>query len=236
MTTTIKNQPPSSEVRAQLAAEGAPVLVAFSAGKDSIAAALALREAGVPTELAYLWLVPGLQFVDDTLARLEDQLGQRIHRYPHPSFYRWLTELVFQPPERCALIEAFRLPSPTYEQLWALIREDLSLPADTWVADGVRAADSIMRRASLTRHGVMKPRSRKVSVVADWLIADVRDIIARHAVDLPIDYQWFGRSFDGLDYRFLGPIANHAPDDLARILEWFPLADMELARAEMMSA
>lgn len=236
MTTKIKGQPPSTEIRERLAAEGKPVLVAFSGGKDAIATELALRDAGVETILVHLYLVPtgpdgvGLQFVDDGMAKLEEQLGKPIHHYPHSSVYRLLNALVFQPPERCAIIEAAQLPEPTYEQLWSLIRQDLDLPADTWVADGVRAADSIVRRASLSRHGVMKPSNLKVSPIADWLKREVMDCISSHGVDLPIDYEWFGRSFDGIDYRFLAPIAEHSPEDFQRILAWYPLAELELIR------
>lgn len=236
MPTIIKGQPTSAEVRAKLAAEGRPVLVAFSGGKDAIATELALQEAGIETILAYLYLIPrgrdgvSLRFVDDALARLEDQLGKPIHRYPHSSIYRMLNALVFQPPERCAIIEAARLPEPSYEQIWDLIRQDLDLPADTWCADGVRAADSIVRRASLTRHGVMKPSSHKVSPIADWLKAEVMACLDRHHIALPVDYDWFGRSFDGIDYRFLAPIREHAPDDFERILHWYPLAELELLR------
>ena len=236
MPTLIKGQPTSAEVRDRLAEEGRPVLVAFSGGKDALAATLALRDAGVETRLAYLYLVPpgpdgvSLRFVDDGLARMEDQLGQPIHRYPHPSIYRWLNALIFQPPERCAVIEAARLPEPSYEDVWGLVREDLGLPPDTWCADGVRAADSIVRRASLVKHGLWKPRLHKVSPIADWLKAEVMDSIKAHGVDLPVDYEWFGRSFDGIDYRFLAPIREHAPDDYERILHWYPLADLEVIR------
>ena len=112
---------------------------------------------------------------------------------------------------------------------------DDPLPADTWVADGVRAADSIVRRASFTQHGAMKPASRKVSPIYDWLKAEVMGAINQANIALPIDYQWFGRSFDGIDHRFLKPIHDNAPDDYQRILEWFPLAELELVRAEMMT-
>ncbi|MFJ3393947.1 adenine nucleotide alpha hydrolase family protein [Leifsonia aquatica] len=236
MTTTIKGQPTSAEVRERLAAEGRPVLVAFSGGKDAIATELALQDAGVTTQLAYLYYIPGrepgrtLAFVEQGLQDLEQRLGKPIRRYPHPSLYRWLNNLVFQPPERCAVIEAAQLPEVTYEELWGFIREDLGLAPDTWVADGVRAADSIVRRASFSKHGVMKARSRKVSPIADWLVREVRDRIAAAGISLPVDYEWFGRSFDGIDYRFLEPISRHAPDDFARILDWFPLADLELYR------
>jgi len=237
--TVIKGQPPSSEIRGKLAAERKPVLVAFSAGKDAIATELALQDAGVKTILAYLYYIPGRQpgttltFIEDTLSSLEASLGKPIHRYPHPSLWHWLRGLVFQPPERCAVIEAAMMPPIGYEDMWDMIREDLRLPKNTWVADGVRAADSIARRASLSVHGVMKPSSRKVSPIADWLKATVLGRIEQAGISLPVDYQWFGRSFDGIDYRFIEPLSRFAPDDYQRVLDWFPLADLQLFRASM---
>lgn len=239
MTTIIKGQPTSAEIRERLAAENRTVLVAFSGGKDAIATELALQDAGIDTVLAYLGYVPGrepgrnLDFVERGLVDLEDRLGKQIHRYPHPSFYRWLNNFVFQPPERCEVIEAANFPTVDYAVMWQLIRRDLGLPADTWVADGVRAADSIARRASLTRHGVMKPKDHKVSPIADWLKGEVLGRIAAAGIPLPVDYEMFGRSFDGIDYRFLKPISERFPDDYQRILEWFPLASLELFRADM---
>lgn len=226
----IEGVTPSADIRAQLAAEQRPVLLAFSCGKDAIAAWLALHAAGIPVIPYYLRYMPGLQFVEDTLDRFEQQFQTRIHRYPHPSLYRWLNNLVFQPPERAAIIEAAQLPTPTYEQMVTIIRTDLGLDPATWVADGVRAADSIVRRASIKTHGPMKPKSRKVSVVWDWQKHEVYAEIEAAGITLPPDYAWFGRSFDGIDYRFLEPLSRRAPADYRRVLEWFPLADLELVR------
>ena len=120
MTTVINGQPPSAEIRERLANEGRPVLVAFSGGKDAIATELALQDSGVETVLVMLYSIPGripgktLDFVEDGLEKLERALGKPIHRYPHPSFYRWLNNFVFQPPERCEIIEAANIPTPDY--------------------------------------------------------------------------------------------------------------------------
>lgn len=242
MTTVIKNQPESAEIRSRLASENQTVLVAMSLGKDAIATNLALRDAGIQTELAYLYCIPGLAFVEDTIKRLEDGFEQKIHQYPHPSLWRMLNAYVFQPPERCAIIEAAKMPEIEYDAMWKLIAQDLNLPKRTWVADGVRAADSIQRRASLSRHGVMKA-SGKVSPIADWQVAEVRDRIReadlplpytdKHGVKLPIDYKWFGRSFDGVDRRFTEPLKRYAPEDYQRVLEWFPLADIDIYRTRI---
>lgn len=228
----LDGQPASESVRAELAAEGRPVLLAFSGGKDSLAAWLALRDSGVQVVPYSMYYVPGLRFVEDAMAHWEDVFGQRIHRYPHASLYRWLNNFVFQAPEYLATIDAARLPSPSYEQIVDLIRKDLGLPEDTWVADGVRAADSIIRRTGFVTNGVKKPKHHKVSVVWDWRVSHVTDRLELAQIELPVDYAWFGRSFDGMDYRFLKPLSENAPDDYQRILDWFPLADLELFRRE----
>lgn len=93
---------PSTEVRTQLAREGRPVRLAFSPGKDSLAAWLALRDAGVEVAPFHLYLVPDLEFVDESLAAYERFFDTRIPRLPHPSLYRWLNVLMSQPPGRRA--------------------------------------------------------------------------------------------------------------------------------------
>ena len=229
MTTVIKGQPTSLEVREKLADMGAPVLLQFSAGKDSIAAWLACQDSGVKVVPAYLYYVPELRFVEESLDRFEQYFQTPIHRYPHPSLYRWLNRGIFQAPERLRVIEAAGLPEPSYEQMWGLIRGELDLK-DAWVADGVRAADSIQRRGSLVRHGVMKKSSKKVSVVADWLKGEVLGRISAAGIDLPVDYKWFGRSFDGIDARFTEPLARFAPDDYEVVRSWFPLIGADRVR------
>lgn len=229
MPTVIKGQPTSAEVRAEFAAKNEPMLLSFSCGKDSIASWLALQDAGIDVTPVYIYYIPGLKFVADQIAYFEDHFQTKIHQYPHPSLYRWLNALVFQAPERIRQIEAARLPEPDYSQLWQLIRKDLNMP-DAWIADGVRAADSIMRRASFVRYGVAKQKDRKVSVIADWLKGEVYDRINGSGIELPIDYELFGRSFDGLDRRFIGPIREHLPEDYALIKSWFPLVDMDIVR------
>jgi hypothetical protein len=140
---------------------------------------------------------------------------------------------MYQPPGRCRIIEAARITVPSYATVNAMIREHFQLPADTWVCDGVRAADSPARRAAIVRHGPVSDRRRTQKVVWDWRKQHVMDAIRGAGVELPPEYAWFGRSFDGLDRRFLGPIQQRAPGDYARLLEWFPLAALELRRTAL---
>lgn len=225
----IDGQPPSTHIRQQLADTDEPVLLAFSGGKDSIAAWLALRDAGIPVVPYLMEVIPGLSLTEEIIDQFEPLIGQRIIRVPHPSFWRMLNYCVFQPPDRVSLLLEADLPLYTYEQLVGALREHLDMP-NAWVCDGVRSADSPVRRLSIATHGPMKHATRKVSVVWDWRKRHVLDRINEAGIPLPADYDLFGRSFDGIDRRFLAPLRTHRPDDYAKILEWFPLAELELIR------
>ncbi len=207
-------------------------LLAFSTGKDAIAAWLAIRDNFESVHPYYLYLVPGLEFVEESLAYYEQFFGEKIVRLPHPSLHRWLNNYTFQPPERCLVIDQAGLPNHEYMHVHSAICDLRSLPDDMLVADGVRAADSPMRRVAIKTHGPITWSQKKYHPVWDWKKADLIDCFKRNNVRLPIDYRLFGRTFDGLDLRFILPLKKHRPADYKRVLEWFPLAELEVFRWE----
>ncbi len=225
------NWPTSEEVIRQVAREsGGTCLLSFSAGKDSAAAWLALRPHFTRIVPVYLYSVPGLEFVEVGLRYYEEFFETRIIRMPHPTLYRWLNNLVFQAPERCCVIEAARLPRVEYCHVERAVREDHKLPPDTPIAVGARACDSAQRFATFKRHGPR--RGNKFFPVWDWNKARLVTELKSAGVKLPAEYRVFGRSWDGLDFRFLYGIKQHWPDDYRRILDYFPLAELEIKRYE----
>lgn len=221
-----------AEVISAIRARTDTILMAFSCGKDSIAAWLECRKHFPRIVPYYMYLVPGLEFIERSVRYYEDWFGSRIIRVPHPSLYRMLGRLVFQPPERCETIESFALPEFTYLEMQDAIRERLGLGDECFTASGVRAADSPRRMLALRKYGAISEAKRQFFPVWDWRKARLVDEITAAGVKLPVDYRLFGRSFDGIDYRFLAPIREHFPDDYQRILKWFPLAEAEIKRRE----
>lgn len=222
----------SAEMCAVMAAECDTCILAFSTGKDSIAAWLQLRKYFKTIVPYYCYTIPGLQFVDDSLKYYEEFFETRIYRMEHRSFYRQMNALVFQPPEHYAKLKQVELPGDEYDDamIGELIRAAGRLPDAAYVATGVRMADSPMRRIGLKTHGAINHNQKRFYPVYDWKKADLLAAIDEAGVKLPIDYKLFGRTFDGLDYRFLKPIKENFPDDYAKILEWYPLAELELYR------
>lgn len=221
-----------AETVAEVRKRQSETLLAFSTGKDAVAAWLATREHFDRVHPYYLYLVPGLEFVEESLAYYERFFGERIARLPHPSLHRWLNNLTFQPPERCAVIEQAALPEFDYPDACRAIIEDKGLKPGMLAADGVRAADSPMRRIAIKTHGPISAKQGKYHPIWDWRKQDLIDCFRSHGVKLPQDYKLFGRSFDGLDLRFLLPLKRHRPADYRKVLEWFPLCELEVFRWE----
>ena len=212
---------------------GGRCLLAFSRGKDSIAAWLELRASGLFPEIVpfHLNLVPSMRFIEDSLDYFEDWFQTRIIRLPHISFYRMLGNCVMQPPERIREITRLGLDQCTrftYDHVRRWLAEDLGWDeATTWTANGVRAADSPRRRIHIVKGQARNFSSKQFYPVFDMRKADVMAVLERHGVNLPKDYEMFGRSFDGIDYRFTGPLRKHLPDDFERLRFWFPLVEID---------
>lgn len=220
------------ELCAKMAEECDTCILAFSTGKDSIAAWLQVRKFFRRVVPYYCYLVPGLSFVEKSLAYYEDFFGQHIYRLPHRSLYRMLGAMVFQPPQHVTYIESLDMPGDEYNDttIGEIIRQTANLPAGAYVGTGVRMADSPMRRIGIKTHGAINHNGKRFYPVYDWLKEDLLREIDAAGVKLPVDYRLFGRTFDGIDYRFLKPIKENYPDDYERILNFFPLAELELKR------
>lgn len=228
------NYQTSAELCEQMAAECDTAILAFSTGKDSIGAWLQMRKHFKRIIPYYCYSVPGLEFVENSLKYYEDFFGCHIYRLPHRSLYRWLRGMVYQTPDRVTKIESLDLPGEEYNDgfIGELIRDLCELPAGAYVGTGVRMADSPMRRVGLKTHGCVNHNQKRFYPVYDWNKETLLKEIDAAGVKLPVDYKLFGRTFDGIDYRFLKPIKDNFPADYQRILEWFPLADADIWRRE----
>lgn len=214
---------------------GPRALLAFSRGKDSLATWLAMREHFDEIVPVHFVRVPGLEFVDESLDYYERFFGVRIYRLPHPKTYGMLRSFLFQTPSRIGLITGFDLPEQyDFPDAHDLLRAEEGLDEAVPCANGIRAADSPMRRVSLMTHGPISYNTRQWSPIWEYKKEELLKLIDRNEAKLPVDYRIFGRTFDGLDYRYLKPMKEHFPNDYKRVLEWFPLAELELWRIEKM--
>lgn len=222
---------------------GSDTIVAFSCGKDSIATALAVRDHCDMVPVFY-YIVPKLPMQEEALDYYERKLfKRRILRYPDQRFYDWLHTGVHMPMKNYEIINACdpELPNPLHEgggvTAWRVNRrkwigEQEGLDERVLIAVGVTARDSPMRYMSFQKHGQIRPKSGAWYPIWDYDRAKLLGEIERSGIKLPVDYHLFGRSLDGLSVEYLVPIKRHRPEDWKIILEWFPLADVEVWKYE----
>ena len=211
-------------------------LISFSRGKDAIASYLLIRETfGEKIVPFYLYGIPDIEFVEESLTYYEKMMGTGIYRLPQPMFLKNLAGLADCPPEseRVEVINAWRLPKDIdqTQQQDELIK-DLGLPENTYTAVGVKAADSLNRRLLLNKNQGINHKEKKYFPLAWYSKKETYEIIRRAGWKLPIDYTMFNVSLDGIKAKYLIPIKKHFPNDYRKILEWFPLAELEVFRYE----
>jgi 3'-phosphoadenosine 5'-phosphosulfate sulfotransferase (PAPS reductase)/FAD synthetase len=218
---------------ATVRATGAETLVSFSRGKDSLATYLALRDKFDRIACYTYEVVPGLEFVEDSLQYYEQKMGMHIHRYPAPGLFRLLNNAVYQPHDRLDLIARLDLPPITHNLLQEFACGDAGLDYEkVYNAVGMRSKDSVQRAFSIQHNGTINHSRRIYYPIHDWDKQQVIDIIKNAGWKLPIDYRYFSASFDGLYLKFLYPIKLYFPRDYEKICTWFPYAELECLRYE----
>lgn len=226
-----RGMPGDQLVRAVREDFGAQTMLSFSRGKDSLGCWLAMRDVFGAEHITpyYLYIVPGLlSFERESLDYFEHVFGRKIVTLPHPGMFRLLGNCVRQSPDHVAVLQAAHLQQFDFAAARAAVRHVAGLPDGTLVASGVRAADSIVRRIAFQTHGPLSLSQEQYYPCWDWNADRLEREIRASGIQLPEDYHLFGRTFDGIDVRFLLPLKRHKPDDYQRVLHWYPLADLEI--------
>ena len=221
------------EVVQEIRARNPVCLISFSRGKDAIATYLSIRD-HFDRVVPYTYtLVPDLEFVEESTQYYEKMMGCRILRFPNPNFYNMLRMHVYQPPNRCNLINSMQLESYDHDDLQFAVCEDAGLDYEkTFNALGMRAKDSMMRALYFQRAGPVNYKRNIFYPVFDWSKQRLMDAIKHAGWKLPVDYKVWTSSFDGLYLNYVYQIKKHFPRDYQRILHWFPLVEMEIHRYE----
>ena len=139
---------------------------------------------------------------------------------------------IFQPPTRVDAINATWWESFDRDDVARIFAEDNGLDPSQWVAIGNRITDNLVRRMAYKKYGAINEKRRTFWPVFDMSNEEMRQLFRASGVRLTVDYEMFGRSFDGLNVRYLLPIKKRFPRDYQKILEWFPMADIEVFRYE----
>lgn len=224
----------SDELCAHIREIGGDYVAVSMSGKDSFAMMLQLRKFWDKDKIIPIhgYLVPGMRHIEESLRDFERQLGQHIYRLPHPFLYHFLTTYTFNTPHGCTVVERANLPQYNWDLVFEVLKNELHLPDETWMAVGVTMHDSQMRAATIKKYGAMNNERRTFFGIYDWNLERIAAELQNAGWVLPQYYRLYGRSLDGLDYRFVHLMKKHYPDDYALLLKWWPLLECEIKRIQ----
>jgi hypothetical protein len=211
---------------------GGTIFLGFSRGKDSVAAWLWLREFFPRVIPFHCAAVPGLGFVERSLAYYEELFQTPIIRCLSGELLDAVSQLVYQPIEDEDWIDALDWHGQSNEQVVADLRRSLGLP-NAWVAWGISATDSVIRRSAQKYDGGKSEKRRALYPCFDWPKALILNTIEQAGASLPEDYRLACRSFAGVPgIRHLARMREVFPEDFERVKLCYPFVEAQLARME----
>ena len=196
------------------------VLVGFSGGKDSAACLDLCFRYFKNVKPYFMYLVPGLEFQERTLAYYEDRYKTEFLRVPHFMLSDFLRYGTYRMPD-------LDVPMIKTVELYNYLRE---ISGFYWIAAGERVSDSIVRRAMIKQSSSVDVKRGRFYPLAYWNVNHVRSYNKQRRLPLSLENKVMGHSFRSLMYEDLKDIKEHFPNDYDRIKSMFPLVDVELKR------
>ncbi len=210
---------------------GNRLLLSFS-GRDSLAAWLYLRD---HFELIPYWCytVPGLSYDEQMLEYYEREFHCHIIRLPHPRTYELLRRGAWQPLENWRMLYYAQLPYFDYADIEQRLARQFGLGENYLAVVGIKAADNLMRLRLIRQMGPIGNKHRHYYfAIWDWKTVDVQEYIRKAGLKLSREYRYWGSTGDGIEYNWLAYLRDNLPEDYQKVLDVFPLADLELFRFE----
>ena len=205
------------------------VIVAYSAGKDSLAVLELCVEHFKRVVPYFMYVVPGLEFQEQHMRYVEERYDLKILRVPDWRLGGVLRNAICRHQTQGATTS----PKIKWRDVEQYIRQKTGLH---WIASGERCADSLQRRGMIVASDGICPARGHFYPVGWWRTQDIASFLSMRNVLLSSEYRIMsdGHNFGGIGPRQLYDIKKHYPEDFKKILKLFPLAEIQVVRRQIM--
>ena len=202
-------------------------LLAYSGGKDSLACAELCARTFDHVETFFMYLVPGLECVEEALAYGERRWGFRIKQYPH-----WLAAEYLRHGRYCATggsptdsseygnyaVGGYDPHEWKLHDVYALARAESGCEL---LVTGAKKSDSIWRRKVLGNWGT---NDTTLYLLIEWQKLDVVAFLKTNGIPMPDSS---GKNATGIDLSTpsLLWLYDTFPHDFEKLCEVFPFAE-----------
>lgn len=198
-------------------------VVLFSGGKDSLAVLDLCVRTFTRVEAAFMYLVPGIRFIEEPMERVCARLGVKLHKVPHWDTARMLKHAVLRWHNPGADTPTRNLHLPDVE---AALRQRTGIQ---WIASGWKGCDGMQRRLVLRQWGAVATKWWRLFPIAAWRDRDVLAYLRSRHLALPEQVakgKTHARATGlGLGGPQLSWLLRTHPEDYQRVIAVFPFAD-----------
>lgn len=206
------------------------MIVAFSAGKDSLACLDLVAKRYTLAGVYFMYHVKGMSFQEDVIRWAEQRYKIEVLRVPHFDLARIMNRGGLRKPGAW-------LPETKIKDVEDGMRNQFSCD---WIASGESKFESLQRRGMLSAmgdssvsDGVFDAKRQRYYPISDWNRSVVFSYLKRNRIPVPAFYRYMDQSFGRLRADELAAVHDHYPEDYERILRVFPFADAVRLRSSI---
>ncbi len=201
------------------------VLVSFSGGKDSsVCLDLALRSGFTEVVPFFMYLVPGLSFIDQRLEEAERRFGVKVIHVPHWANYAYIKEELF-----CTRpYHLDDLPEVKLPELYSMLHLQTGI---NLIINGGKKSDGLWRKRFIWS---VRNKANIMHPIDDWNKWDVYAYLKARNIPVPQESIDMGAKGAGVDLHpdsLLWIYDNH-PDDFRKIERVYPYVRAAVYRRE----
>jgi 3'-phosphoadenosine 5'-phosphosulfate sulfotransferase (PAPS reductase)/FAD synthetase len=185
------------------------ILVSYSGGKDSLCVMDLCVRRFKRVEAFFMYLIPGLECMENLMGQCEARWGVKPRQYPHPLLPAALKGGSYCQPH----FGADALPELKMFEVYQIALAEAKMDL---IATGAKKADSIWRKKQIATWG-----KDMLMPLVDWSKHDVIAYLQMRGIPLP---QNSGKNTSGIDLTIRDLIALHDnfPADFDKLAEVFP--------------
>jgi len=198
------------------------VLVSYSGGKDSLVTIDLCARTFKTLEAFFMYFVPGLECVEESLALAERKFGIKIHQYPH-----WITGRALTGGTYSNAYFKKDIPDWTLRDVYDLASADTHIRV---IATGAKRSDSQWRKRNLAAC----PYDDVIYPIVGWTKPDVISYLKSRKIPIP---QGSSGNATGIDLSTPSLLWLHDthPNDFKKLCEVFPYAEAVVWRRSFFS-
>ncbi len=207
------------------------VIVAYSAGKDSLAVLELCVEHFRKVIPYFMYVIPGLGFQEQHLHYVEERYSLKIMRVPDWRLAGLLRNAIARHPTP----NATQSPKIKWRDVEQYVRQKTGLH---WIASGERCIDSLQRRGMIVASNGICPARGHFYPVGWWRTQDICSFLSQRGVLLSSEYRVMsdGHNFGGVSPQQLYDVKKAYPEDFEKIVKLFPMAEAQVVRHELVLA